>query len=73
MLPHVIHRHHILGNNQSPTSYCLLPAEAVTAELESDVAAIMEAGVEEQEEMGMNLVMILLSLLGEDLRFWVCF
>ena len=42
-------------------------------ELGSDVAAIMEAAVEEQEEMGMNLVMILLSLLGEDLGFWVCF
>ena len=34
-------------------------------ELGSDVAAEMEAGVEEQEEMGM----ILLSLLGEDLGF----
>ena len=43
------------------------------AELESDLETIMEAGVEEQEEMGMILVMILLSLLGEDLGFWVCF
>ena len=58
-----------LGNNQSPTSYCLLPMEAATAELGSDVVAVMEARVEEQEEMGMILVMILLSLLGEDLGF----
>ena len=50
------------------TSWCLL-----LVFLGSDVAAVMEAGVEEQEEMGMNLVMILLSLLGEDLGFWVCF
>ena len=75
VLPHVLHRrhHHLSGNNQSPTSYCLLPAKAAMAELESDMETIMEAGVEEQEEMGMNLVMILLSLLGEDLGFWVCF
>ena len=58
---------------ESPTSYCLLPTEAMTTEMGLDVAAVMEAGVEEQEEMGMILVMILLSLLGEDLGFWVCF
>ena len=43
------------------------------AELGSNVATIMEARVEEQDEMEMNLVMILLSLLGEDLGFWVCY
>ena len=37
-----------------PTSYCLLLAEAATAELGSDVATIMEAGVEAVMEAGVG-------------------
>ena len=55
----------IIISRQQSIPNKLLPAEAATVELGSDVATEMEAGVEEQEEMGM----ILLILLGEDLGF----
>ena len=41
----------------TPTSYCLLLAEVATAELGSDVAMVMEAGVEAVMEARVAAIM----------------